>query len=184
MSEIALWGALKAELEVSLGTRLPVVVHLIEGKCTAEIGGLPGEYVLQPGGSLILDLVLRVHGYWGDNTDTHSIGDRSPELAKVHAVVHNALRRGVDAVAPGRKAEELDAIMRAAIRGQGHEVYRHHSGRGLGASYLEQPRIVHCSTRSVEPGIVIVLEPGNHVPDVERVCWSTLSLSHPMGATS
>jgi Xaa-Pro aminopeptidase len=169
MSEIALWGALKAELEVALGTRLAVLVDLVGGNRTAEIGGLPGGYVLQEGDPLILDFVPRVDGYWGDSTETHSIGDRPPELARMYSVVHDALRRGVDAVRPGRKANELDAAMRAAIRDQGYEVYPHHSGHGLGASYHEEPRIVPYNSRSLEAGMVIALEPGIYVPGVGGV---------------
>lgn len=168
-SEIALWGALKAELEVGLGTRLPVLVDLVGGKRTAEIGGLPGTYVLQQGDPLIVDFVPRVDGYWGDNTDTHSIGDRPPELARIYGVVHDALRRGVDAVRPGLKASELDAIMRCAIRDRGYPVYPHHSGHGLGASYHEEPRIVPYNARRLEKGMAIALEPGIYVPDVGGV---------------
>ena len=168
-SEIELWGELKADLEVSLGSRLPVLVDLVGGKRTAEIGGLPGSYVLQPGDPLILDFVPRVDGYWGDNTDTHSVGERPPELAKIYSLVHHALRRGVDAVRPGVKANELDAILREAIRQSGYEVYPHHSGHGLGASYHEEPRLVPYNTRSLEVGMVIALEPGIYVPDVGGV---------------
>ncbi len=169
LSEIELWGALKAELEVSLGTRLPVLVDLVGGARTAEIGGLPGPYILQPGDPLILDFVPRVEGYWGDNTDTHSIGERPVELARLYTQVHEALRRGIEAVRPGRKANELDAIMRDAVRRSGYEVYPHHSGHGLGASYHEEPRLVPYNARSLDVGMVIALEPGIYVPGLGGV---------------
>ena len=168
LSEIELWGGLKADLEASLGTRLPVLVDLVGGKRTADPGP-PGAYVLQEGDPLMLDIVPRVDGYWGDNADTHSIGTRPPELARIHAVVQDALRRGIDAVRPGRKASELDEVMRSAIRAQSYAAYPHHSGHGLGASYHEEPRIVPYNTRTLEPGMVIALEPGIYLPDVGGV---------------
>jgi Xaa-Pro aminopeptidase len=168
-SEIALWGALKADLEIGLGTRLPVLVDLVGGKRTAEIGGLPGPYVLQEGDPLILDFVPRVDGYWGDNTETHSIGERPPKLAAIYTIVHEALRRGIDAVRPGVRANELDGRLRQAIRQSGYEIYPHHSGHGLGASYHEEPRLVPYNSLSLEAGMVIAIEPGIYVPGVGGV---------------
>lgn len=166
LSEIELWGGLKANLEASLGSRMPVLVDLVGGVRTAEIGGLPGAYVLREGDPLILDIVPRVDGYWGDNTDTHSIGRRSPELARLYTTVGDALRRGIDFVRPGRKASDLDGVMRSVVRAQGYAVYPHHSGHGLGASYHEEPRIVPHNARTLEPGMVIALEPGIYLPEV------------------
>jgi Xaa-Pro dipeptidase len=169
MREIELWGALKADLEVSVGGRVPILVDLVGGGRTAEVGGLPGEYRLQPGDPLLLDIVPRLDGYWGDNTDTHAVGDRGSDLDKVYRVVRSTLRRAVEAVRPGLKARDLDAQMRGDIQRAGYPVYPHHSGHGLGASYHEEPRIVPYNDLPLEPGMVIALEPGVYLPGVGGV---------------
>ena len=169
MSEIELWGALKADLEVGLGGRIPVLVDLVGGLRTAEIGGLPGGYRLQPGDPLLLDIVPRVDGYWGDNTDTHAIGARGAEMDKIYRVVRQTLRRAVEAVRPGLRARDLDAQMRGDIQRAGYPVYPHHSGHGLGASYHEEPRIVPYNDLPLQAGMVIALEPGVYLAEIGGV---------------
>jgi len=169
VTEIEVWGALKARLEAKAGRRLPILADLVAGKRTAEIGGLPGPYALQPGDAVIADIVPRLDGYWGDNAGTHFVGEPPVELRKAHRLVLEVLRKGIAAVKPGVKACDLDALMRGLIRKQGYPVYPHHSGHGLGASYHEEPRIVPYNGMALEPGMVVALEPGVYLPDVGGV---------------
>jgi Xaa-Pro dipeptidase len=182
ISEIELWSTLKASLEASAGGRLPVLADLVGGLRTAEIGGLPGSYCIQPGDALIADIVPRLAGYWGDNAGTHFAGNPPAEMKKIYQVVRDALRRGVDAVRPGVRACDLDALLRAAIQDAGYPVYPHHSGHGLGTSFHEEPRIVPYSTLVLEPGMVVALEPGIYVSDVGGVRLEDVVLVTPGGA--
>ena len=102
VSEIALWGELKAGLEVQAGGRLPVLADLVAGVRTGDMGGLPGAYVLQEGDPVIADIVPRLDGYWGDICGTHFVGAPSAEMAKIRGIVHDALRRGDRRGATGR----------------------------------------------------------------------------------
>jgi Xaa-Pro dipeptidase len=74
ISEIEVWGKLKACLEVTAGCRLPLLADFVAGDRTSEIGGLPGNYVLSAGDAVIADIVPRLNGYWGDNAGTHFVG--------------------------------------------------------------------------------------------------------------
>jgi Xaa-Pro aminopeptidase len=168
-TEVAVWGALKARLELEAGGRLPVLADFVAGARTAEIGGLPGRYVLQSGDAVIADIVPRLDGYWGDNAGTHFVGEPSRELRKIYAVVLETLRRGIRAIKPGLKASELDALLRGLIRERGYPVYPHHSGHGIGASYHEEPRLVPYNEMKLEPGMVVAIEPGIYVPGVGGV---------------
>jgi Xaa-Pro aminopeptidase len=169
LTEIEVWGIMKASMELRAGGRLPVLADFIAGARTAEIGGLPGRYALQPGDAVIADIVPRLDGYWGDNAGTHFIGEPSQELRKIYTIVLETLRRGIRAVKPGLKAHDLDALLRGLIRDQGYPVYPHHSGHGLGASYHEEPRLVPYNEMKLEPGMVIAIEPGIYIPGVGGV---------------
>jgi Xaa-Pro dipeptidase len=164
ITELALWGAMEGRLEAAAGTRLPILADLVGGARTAEIGGLPTSYCLQVGDPLILDVVPRLEGYWGDNAATYFAGEPSVELAKVYELVHDTLQRGIDAVRPGLRASEVDALLRESIRAGGYEPYPHHSGHGLGAAYHEEPRLVPLNDTLLEPGMVIAIEPGVYLP--------------------
>jgi Xaa-Pro dipeptidase len=169
LTEIEVWGALKTRLEVQAGGRLPILADFVAGARTAEIGGLPGRYALQPGDAVIADIVPRLEGYWGDNAGTHFVGEPSSELRKIYNIVLETLRRGIAAVRPGLKACDLDVLLRGLIRDQGYPVYPHHSGHGIGASYHEEPRIVPYNQMKLEPDMLIALEPGIYIPGVGGV---------------
>lgn len=165
LSEIELWGQLKAGLEHQVGGRLPLLADFVGGARTAEIGGLPGVYRLQAGDAFIADIVPRLDGYWGDNAATHFVGEPSAEQRKVYNVVLAALEKGLEAVKPGIRACDLDAMLRQYIEGQGYPVYPHHSGHGLGVTYHEEPRIVPYNELTLQPGMVLALEPGIYLPE-------------------
>jgi Xaa-Pro aminopeptidase len=169
VSEISLWGELKAGLEVQAGGRLPMLADLVAGIRTGEMGGLPGAYVLQEGDPVIADIVPRLDGYWGDICGTHFVGAPPAEMAKIRGIVHDALRRGMDAVRPGVIARDLDAMLRETIRATGHEPHPHHSGHGVGVSYHEEPRLVPYNAMALAPGMVVAIEPGIYLPGVGGV---------------
>ena len=168
-SEIALWGQIKAHLEMHIEGRLTLLSDLVAGVRSAEIGGPPSGYVLQAGDPLIFDVVPRLNGYWGDNANTHFVGNASPELAKMRAVAWETLRWGIDQVKPGLVARDLDQAMRDAIRAAGYEPYPHHTGHGIGATYHEEPRIVPYNEMQLQPNMVVALEPGIYVPGMGGV---------------
>jgi Xaa-Pro aminopeptidase len=169
ISEIELWAQVKGGLEVAAGGRLPVLADFVAGARTADIGGLPGSYVLREGDAVIADIVPRLNGYWGDNCGTHFVGEPSPELRKVYRVVLDAVCAAIEVVRPGLRACDLDTQLRKAIADADYPVYPHHSGHGLGVTYHEEPRIVPYNTRALEPGMVIALEPGVYLPGVGGV---------------
>jgi len=169
VSEISLWGELKAGLEVQAGGRLPVLADLVAGIRTGEMGGLPGAYVLREGDPVIADIVPRLDGYWGDICGTHFVGAPPAGMAKIRGIVHDALRRGMDAVRPGVIARDLDAMLRETIRAAGYEPYPHHSGHGVGVSFHEEPRLVPYNDMALAPGMVIAIEPGIYLPGVGGV---------------
>jgi Xaa-Pro aminopeptidase len=164
VTEIELWGEMKARMEVMAGGRLPVLADLVAGVRTAEIGGEPGGYALGDGDPVILDIVPRLDGYWGDNAGTYFVGGPSPEMAGAYRVVRDALHAGVEAVRPGVRARALDAMLRDRVREAGYDPYPHHSGHGIGVSYHEEPRIVPYNENALEAGMLVALEPGVYLP--------------------
>lgn len=124
---------------------------------------------MQAGDAVIADIVPRLDGYWGDNAGTHFVGEPPLELRKMHRVVLEALRKGIQAVKPGVKACDLDKMLRDLIRDQGYPVYPHHSGHGIGTSYHEEPRLVPYNAMKLEPGMVVAIEPGIYIPAIGGV---------------
>jgi Xaa-Pro dipeptidase len=160
VTELELWTLVKSKVELQAGCRVPVLADLVAGVRTADIGGLPSSYSLQPGDPVMLDFVPRIDGYWGDNCNGYFVGQAPKELEKIYQVVRGALKAGAESIRPGIRANELDGLVRNYIRQAGYEPYPHHTGHGLGASFHDGPRIVPYNTQPLVPGMVLVLEPG------------------------
>jgi Xaa-Pro aminopeptidase len=170
MTELDLWNQVRAGIEGAAGSRIPALVDVVAGARAAEIGGPPTARVIRPGDPVILDVVLRRDGYWGDTAGTWFAGPPSPEMARAHRVVRDALHLAVEAVRPGVQARELDRILREAVARFGAgTAYPHHSGHGIGTTYHDRPRVVPYETMRLEPGMVITLEPGIYLSGVGGV---------------
>jgi Xaa-Pro aminopeptidase len=153
MTEIELWGLVRAAVERAAGRRTPLLADLVGGGRTGETGGPPGERALAEGDLVLCDLVPRRRGYWGDSCATFALGSPGSTARAKHVRACDALARGLEAIRPGVTAATLDELVRADLG------YPHHTGHGLGTSWHEEPRIVPGGTTVLEPGMVVALEP-------------------------
>ncbi|MCI0581858.1 MAG: Xaa-Pro peptidase family protein [Chloroflexi bacterium] len=170
VTEIDLWNHVRTAVERAAGGRVPALVDVVAGSRAAEIGGPPTDRPIRAGDAVILDVVLRRDGYWGDTAATWFAGEPVAELRRAWATARTALRQAVDAVRPGVEVRELDTIMRSATATFGASgTYPHHSGHGLGTTYHDPPRIVPYATGTLAPGMVITLEPGIYLPGIGGV---------------
>jgi Xaa-Pro aminopeptidase len=153
IAEIELWALVRGAVERAAGGRTPLLADLASGERTGETGGAPGVRVLEEGDLLLCDLVPRRAGYWGDSCTTLAIGAAAASARAKHRRVREALDRGLEAIRPGVRAGELDALVRGDLG------YPHHTGHGLGTSWHEEPRIVPGGSTVLEPDMVLALEP-------------------------
>jgi len=171
MREIDLWAEVLGGIERAAGSRTPVLADLVSGARTEGIGGPPGERALEDGDVILCDLSPRLRGWWADSCATIAVGQPPPELCRAHERAVQTLDALLDAIRPGLKASELDALGRARMD------YPHHTGHGLGVTPHQFPRIVPASAWTLEPGMVIALEPGTYPGPwgvrVERVALVT-----------
>jgi Xaa-Pro dipeptidase len=158
-TELQAWAETRAAMERAAGSRLPLVADFVTGERTAEVGGPPGTRAIAEADLLLVDLVPRVGAYWGDSCATVAVGAARPEVARAHDVCRRALERGVDALRPGARAGDVDALVRGIVEDAGL-AYPHHTGHGLGLTIHEAPRIVPDGEATLAPGMVIALEPG------------------------
>jgi Xaa-Pro dipeptidase len=181
LSELDLWEAVKSKVELEAGCRVPVLVDLVAGARTGDIGGPPAGYTLKARDPVMLDFVPRLDNYWGDNCAIWFVGEPSAELKNIYGIVRGALQAGTEAIRPGVKACDLDVLLRNIVRNAGYEPYPHHSGHGMGASYHEEPRIVPYNEMRLEAGMILALEPGIYLPGVGGVRLENAFLVKPDG---
>ena len=159
ISEFELWEVAKAEIAAGAGEPADAVVDLMAGERTALIGEPPGESRVRDGDAILFDLAPRLHGYWADSCATFVCGRPSPEIARRHRAIADALEHGLERARPGVTAGAVDAAIRAKLAARDLDC-PHHTGHGVGTAAQEPPWLVQGNETVLEEGMVLALEPG------------------------
>jgi len=141
------------------------------GPNSAKPHARPGDRPLVAGDPVVVDFGATYDGYRSDMTRTFCLGGQpSGVLATVFAVVAASQSAGVEAVAPGVAAGDVDAVCREVIAAAGWaERFEHGTGHGVGLDIHEGPSVGAGSTAILEPGTVVTVEPGVYLPDLGGV---------------
>ncbi|WP_261130624.1 Xaa-Pro peptidase family protein [Bacillus sp. Marseille-Q3570] len=97
----------------------------------------PGDHTVKPGDIVIVDFSLRCEGYVSDIARTCYFlkeGEIEPpeDVQKAFAAALEAISRSIDALRPGTKGYEVDAVGRACIEEHGYPTIRHSVGHQVG----------------------------------------------------
>jgi Xaa-Pro aminopeptidase len=131
----------------------------------------PSDRPIGPGELVVLDFGATYDGYRSDMTRTVCVGEPpGPELARVYQVVAESQAAGVEAVAAGVPAADVDLACRRVIADAGWaEQFVHGTGHGVGLDIHEAPSVAATSTETLRAGYVVTVEPGIYLPDVGGV---------------
>lgn len=162
--EIDVWAACHSAIQQKAGGRIPLGNDCVVSYRENNIGGWPSELPLRAGDSLMVDIGARVEGYWSDGCNTYYATEPTAHQLAMRRVAADALDYAISLVKPGLPANELDRKVREFIANAGYPVYPHHTGHGTGVASHEEPRIVPYNATPLEPGMVIMLEPGIYFP--------------------
>ena len=159
-TELEAFADIRCAMESAAGERLALTGDFLSGiERTAGIMGWPGSRQLQELDPVICDLAPRVNGYWGDSCNTFVLGEASERFTSLRQITRHALEHAASVLRPGITAGELDGEVRAVIERAGLRNPLH-IGHGVGTSSHEWPRVVPGSRAVLEPGMVLMLEPG------------------------
>lgn len=174
-SEIEVYSAIHAALELAVQARVPLGADVVSGERTLEMGGDASGRVIQTGDLLMTDIHPRhPNGYWGDSCATFVVGgEPTAEQRKAHQILREALQRGCELLKPGVMASEVDAVVRGRLKARGYE-YPHHSGHGVGTTHFERPFIMPWNHERLAENMVVMLEPGIYQPGMGgiRIEWA------------
>jgi Xaa-Pro aminopeptidase len=125
----------------------------------------PRDVEITSGQLVVIDWGAQLAGYCSDCTRTLAAGSVDHRGAETYQLVLDAQLKGVQAIAAGAAAREVDAVARQVIDSQGHgEHFGHGLGHGVGLEVHEAPRLAQRSDAVLEPGNVITVEPGVYLP--------------------
>ena len=145
------------------GESFPSIVAA--GPHSSRPHAVPGEYKMQKGDFVTIDMGAKYRGYCSDMTRTVVIGEADAKQKEVYDVVLTAQKKAVAAVKPGLHCCELDAVAREYIAACGYgENFLHSLGHGVGLDIHEMPTVSKSCDIILEPGMVITIEPGVYLP--------------------
>ncbi len=130
----------------------------------------PSDRRIEQGDLVVIDFGALVDGYHSDMTRTVAVGDVGDERRRMLDVVLRSQDAGVQAVAAGSTAAEVDAVCRAVIDDAGWgEAFLHSTGHGVGLDIHEEPRVSSRSAATLVAGHVVTVEPGVYLPGLGGV---------------
>jgi Xaa-Pro dipeptidase len=120
---------------------------------------------LQTGDGLIQCRQVSINGYRCQCDRTGFVGRPSSEQSRLLALVNAAHQAAVEAIGPGVRACQVDAVIRGVFDKAGlAQYFIHRAGHGLGLSLKEAPYISFDNRDPLEPGMSFVIQPALYVP--------------------
>ena len=122
---------------------------------------ITGDRVIRKNDMVLCDIGCLVEGYCSDLTRTFFLGTISEQGRKIYDIVDRAQKTAIAAVKPGVKTAQIDRIAREEIERAGYgRRFIHSTGHGVGVEIHEAPWVGPASTETLEPGMIITVEPG------------------------
>ncbi|RJT43859.1 aminopeptidase P family protein [Rahnella woolbedingensis] len=152
------------------GSKTSFDTVVVSGTRGALPHGRPTDKKLMAGELVTIDFGAVYQHYCSDMTRTFALGNASEQLKAIYDTVLIAQQAARDAVRPGIRCQELDAVARNIIASAGYgEYFSHNLGHGLGLDVHEAPALSPQNAQPLESGMVITLEPGIYVPGLGGV---------------
>lgn len=141
----------------------------------------PGDYRLQEGEPIIIDLGARVSGYCADLTRTFFLGTPNEQFRKIYRLVRQAQARAEKELRAGMDSLAGDALAREVIAAAGYgEAFGHSLGHGVGLAVHEAPSLSPHKDRAttLRAGSIVTVEPGIYLTGWGGVRLEDMVLLH------
>ena len=147
------------------GTSFDIIVA--SGPRSAMPHGVASNRRIEAGDLVTIDMGARVAGYHADMTRAFGVGPVAEPLRGWYDAVLAAQSTAVAAIEPGATGVALDAVARQQLaQSDLAEHFTHSLGHGTGLEIHEGPSLSSRSTDTLEPGMVVTVEPGIYVAGV------------------
>jgi methionyl aminopeptidase len=145
--------------------------------------GIPDSTVIEDGDIINVDVTAYLDGVHGDTDATFCVGEVSEEARLLVERTHEAMMRGVKAVAPGRPINVIGRVIEAYAKRFGYGVVRDFTGHGINEAFHSGLYIPHYDNPSLttvmEVGMTFTIEPmitlGTHEYEMWRDGWTVVT---------
>jgi len=137
--------------------------------------GIPDSTVVQDGDIVNIDITAFIDGVHGDTNATFLAGAVADESRLLVERTHEAMMRGIKAVAPGRAINVIGRVIESYAKRFEYGVVRDFTGHGIGASFHSGLVVPHYddpgSTLVMQPGMTFTIEPMLTLGTYDYVMW-------------
>jgi methionyl aminopeptidase len=145
--------------------------------------GIPDSTVIEDGDIVNVDVTAFIGGVHGDTDATFCVGSVSEEARLLVERTHQAMMRGIKAVAPGRPLNAVGRVIEAYAKRFGYGVVRDFTGHGIGQSFHSGLYVPHYDNPRLsvvmEPGMTFTIEPmitlGTHEYEMWPDGWTVVT---------
>ena len=167
ITELEVVAKIEYEMKKLGITSMSFDTMVLFGDHAADPHGVPGDRKLRKNEWVLFDLGTMHNGYASDMTRTIFFGKENAKEVRhqeIFNIVKTAHDLAIQAVKPGMKASEIDAIARNYIAEKGYgEYFIHRLGHGIGQSCHEFPSIMEGNDMILEEGMCFSVEPGVYI---------------------
>jgi methionyl aminopeptidase len=137
--------------------------------------GIPDDTVIEDGDIVNVDITAFIGGVHGDTNATFLAGEVDEESRLLVERTHEAMMRGVRAVAPGRQLNVVGRVIESYARRFGYGVVRDFTGHGIGTTFHSGLIVPHFddpdATTVMEPGMTFTIEPMLTLGSIDYEVW-------------
>lgn len=126
--------------------------------------GVPDNRPLRDGDIVNVDVTSIVNGWYGDLSETFTIGEVSDEAKKLVQATFEALWIGIRAIEPFGMVRDIGRAISNFAKSKGLSVVQEYQGHGIGRAFHQEPGIPHFEQDKggrvrLEPGMCFTIEP-------------------------
>ena len=154
------------------------------------IHGIPGNYVLQDGDIVSIDVGAYYKGFHGDCAATFACGTISAEAQKLIDVTKQSFFEGIRFATQGHRVSDISHAIQTYVESNGFSVVRSFVGHGVGAQLHEEPEVPNFGAAGRGPrllrGMTLAVEPmvnmGTYEVRVLKDRWTTVTADGKLSA--
>jgi methionyl aminopeptidase len=152
--------------------------------------GVPGDKVLKNGDVVNLDITVIKDGWHGDTSRMFMVGEVSIQAKRLVQVTFEAMWLGIAKVRPGATLGDIGHAIQKHAEGHGCSVVREFCGHGIGASFHEDPQVLHYGRPgtglTLQAGMIFTVEPMINAgkKDIRQLGdgWTIVTKDHSLSA--
>jgi methionyl aminopeptidase len=137
--------------------------------------GIPDSTIINDGDIVNIDITAYIDGVHGDTNATFLAGAVDAESRLLVDRTHQAMMRGVKAVAPGRRINVIGRVIESYAKRFSYGVVRDFTGHGIGTAFHSGLIVPHyddpAGSLEMVPGMTFTIEPMLTLGTIEYDVW-------------